>query len=71
MSDAIHPDPTAFLGNISDTVVKIFALHAWCADAPIPMSITGIQKLMYPRGCAANTTNGNSAMSSMAFMRPS
>ena len=33
-------DPVAFLGNISETVVKIFALQAWCADAAIPMTIT-------------------------------
>nr|WP_290937805.1 hypothetical protein [Haliscomenobacter sp.] len=72
---AIPPMPTteatAFLGNISDTVVKILALQAWCAEAPMPISTTGIQKLMPPKGCANNTTSGIKAIKNMARIRPS
>ncbi len=39
-------EATVFCGNMSDTVVKILHDHAWCADAPTPISNTGTQKLM-------------------------
>jgi len=34
---------TAFLGNMSETVVKMLADQAWWAAVPIPMMKTGIQ----------------------------
>src|SRR5690606_13992555 len=64
-------EPIVFLGNMSETVVKRLADHAWCAEAPMPIKITGIQKEIWPNGWAASTTSGMTAISNIAFILPS
>src|SRR5665213_10861 len=56
---AIPPIPvteaTVFFGNISDTVVKMLADHAWCAEVAIPIMITASHIFMEPRYWAKTT----------------
>src|ERR1039458_4587750 len=70
---AIPPMPvteaTTFLGNMSETVVKILADHAWCAAQAMPMVSTAYHVLMAPTREASSTVNGNKAMMNIAVLR--
>src|ERR1039457_2514090 len=62
-------DATTFLGNMSETVVKILADHAWCAAQAMPMVSTAYQVLMTPRREARRTVSGNRAMMNIVVLR--
>src|ERR1019366_3357090 len=78
MPPAMVPMPmteaTVFFGNMSETVVKRFADHAWCAAAPMQITATASTEAIFPK-CSTlpkywvvNTVNGNTAMINMAVM---
>jgi len=71
MEPAMPPIPTteltARLGNISDAVVKMLALQAWCAAAAKLMSATACQMLAAYR--AANMGNTQRAKINIAVLR--
>src|SRR5262245_63811497 len=60
-------EPTAWRGNMSDVVVKMFADQPWCAPAAIPTNDTAIQTF---EAFAANTTGTTaSAQINIAVLR--
>ena len=79
MPPAIVPmpvtEPTALLGNMSETVVNKLADQAWCAAAPMQMAATASTAALFPKWltlpkyCVVSTASGNSAMRNMAVMR--
>src|SRR6185436_19715878 len=62
-------EATAFLGNMSETVVKILADQAWCAAQAMAMVATASQVLIAPRREASSTVKGNKAKMNMDNFR--
>src|SRR5665213_1503050 len=62
-------EATTFLGNMSETVTKMFADQAWCAAQAMLMVNTAYQVLMAPRREAKSTVNGNRAMMNIVVLR--
>src|SRR5207248_107741 len=60
-------EPTARRGNMSDAIVKMFALQPWCAAAARLMSATASHKF---EACAANIIGTtDNAQTSIATLR--
>src|SRR5665213_804100 len=70
---AIPPSPvteaTVFFGNISDTVVKILALQAWCAAVAQPIIKTDSHIFSEPSHCAKTTGTTQIAYMSIDIFR--
>src|SRR5258705_12828969 len=62
-------EATAFLGNMSETVVKMLADHAWCAAHAMAIVATASHVLMAPRREAKSTVSGNNAKMNIASLR--
>ena len=60
-------EETACLGNISDTVVNMFADHAWCADAAILIKNTACQISVAQRAPIMGTAQ--SAKKNIEYLR--
>src|ERR1035437_7009980 len=62
-------EATTFFGNMSETVVKMLADHAWWAAQAIAMVATANQVLIAPRREAKSTVSGNKAKMNIASLR--
>ena len=56
-------------GNMSPTVEKMLALHAWCPAAARPIRQAGNHTETLESGCAKSAASGKNAKSSIAVMR--
>ena len=56
-------------GNMSPTVEKMLALHAWCPAAARPMRIAGNHTEMPASGCVTSAASGKNAKMSIARIR--
>ena len=62
-------EATAFLGNMSETVVKMLADQAWCAEQAIAMVPTASQVLIWPSREASSTQSGHRAKMNIESLR--